>query len=382
MSVCAQSARVAAASFILAAGFSASPSVPAASKTWRVVNIEASGRVHMRKRASNRSKILAYIPGDTRGLVSRTCIANWCEIEFRGLKGWVFRRYLEPDDAPTTAATPAEDRPPAAADRRLETLAQRKALRIINTDGRPIPVYAFPNEALPVAGHLPAETQSVEGLGSCIRDWCYVRSGALIGWLRTELFALDENERGAESTATLGPALERQDAGTLNQLPTTSTSAAVENAAIAAPAADPGDKLYALAGLSGEESLPIRERPEQDARILASIPADANDVEGLRKCVEKWCRVRWENTSGWVARRHLADPSIEGSQTFQVAGLPLWSSLEVVDYPGEKASVVAKIPSYARGIVPIGTCDKSWCQIRYLGIAGWVRAANLEPQKR
>ncbi len=113
---------------------------------------------------------------------------------------------------PRTAATPAEDRPPPAADRRLETLAQRKALRIINTDGRPIPVYAFPNEALPVAGHLPAETQSVEGLGSCIRDWCYVRSGALIGWLRTELFALDENERGAETTATLGPALERQDA--------------------------------------------------------------------------------------------------------------------------------------------------------------------------
>jgi uncharacterized protein YraI len=80
-----------------------------------------------------------------------------------------------------------------------------------------------------------------------------------------------------------------------------------------------------------------------------------------------------------VLRRHLADESAESSQTFQVSGVALWSALDVLEYPGQDATVVGRIPAYATGIVPIGGCDKTWCQVRYLGIAGWVSGQYLAP---
>ena len=126
----------------------------------------------------------------------------------------------------------------------------------------------------------------------------------------------------------------------------------------------------------------MREKPDGDSRILAWIPNGAKDVEGLRKCVEKWCLVRHANVSGWVVRRHLADVSVESTQMFQARGVELWGSLDVLDYPNANGNVVGKIPSYATGIVPIGGCDDDWCHVRYLGIAGWVSGQNLEPQAR
>jgi SH3-like domain-containing protein len=400
MSVFARSTRVAAASFILATGFSVRHSPPAAAETWRVVDVDAEGRVHMRQHPSNRSKILAYIPGDMRGLLGHKCAGNWCEIEYQGQRGWVFRKYLAPDKEMAAdaqpVAKPATSVSPKNADPRIEAFAQRKPLRIANSDGRPIPVYAFPNEALPVAGHLAPETASVDGLGSCIRDWCYIRADTLIGWLRMDYFVPDPDAPVNVKTITIVPpapssppanetALRDAAPPSSNTLPTaTSSIPLTEKTALAAPqpTADPDAKLYVLAGLAGGTSLPMREKPEDDARILASIPPDATNIAGLRKCVEKWCLVRWENASGWVARRHLADPSLDAAQTYQVTGLPLWDTLDIMDYPGDKASVVAEIPASATGLVPIGNCDKSWCQIRYLGIAGWVSARYIEPQKR
>jgi SH3-like domain-containing protein len=331
----------------------------------------------MRQQADNRSKVVTYIPGDAQGISGGECEDGWCEVEYNGFKGWVFARYLTPDNAArskgaATALTPDHSR----------SLATKKALQLVKRDGAPIAIYAFPNERLPVAGRLPAETETVQGLGSCLGDWCYVRSGDLVGWLKAEAFILEGEAKDQGATAALAATVTAEEGKALNKVVPTAAQATIQTAAALQGLGDLDTKSYTLAGLGGQNSLAMREKPDDDSRILAWIPNQAKDVQGLRKCVEKWCLVRHANVSGWVSRRHLADVAVESSQMFQARGVELWGALDVVDYPNANGKVVGKIPSYATGIVPIGGCDDDWCHIRYLGIAGWVSGKYLEPQAR
>lgn len=358
----------------VAAALSAGAPRAALAESWRAVNIEPAGRIHLRQSASNQAKILAYIPGDARGLSGGPCVDDWCPIEFRGQKGWVFRRFLAPDEATT-----ADPGPEPSGIRTVQPVALKKTLNIVNEDKRPIPIYAFPNEALAVAGSLPANTQTVEGLGVCIGNWCYVRSGAVVGWLRTAMIKPDDTALEGEATAKADPAVDEK---ALNKTEPTASQTSIVTAALPKAFGDTDVKTYTLAGLAGQNALPMREKPDGVSAIVAMIPNGAKDVEGLRKCVDRWCLVRYGNANGWVARRHLADVSVESSQTFQVSGLALWTPLDVFDYANPNAAVIGQIPSYATGIVPIGGCDDDWCHIRYLGIAGWVKGEHLEPQRR
>jgi SH3-like domain-containing protein len=78
----------------------------------------------------------------------------------------------------------------------------------------------------------------------------------------------------------------------------------------------------------------------------------------------------------------LADDGLKETNNYQVAGIGLLDKLEVIDSPTNDGGVVGHIPAYATGIVPIGRCDDSWCHVRYLGLAGWVRGKYLTPTKR
>jgi SH3-like domain-containing protein len=369
-------ASIASVTPLLAIVFQLESSAPATAKeTWRVTDIAPSARIHLRQEAHNRSKVIAYIPGDARGLSRGPCDDGWCQVEYQGLKGWMFARYLTRDEQP-----PQETAAAALTSAQINALATRKTLQLAKRDGSPLAIYAFPNERLPVAGSLPPAVETVQGLGSCIRDWCYVRSGELIGWLRAEAFAAEEAATEPATAAALAVSMTSDESKALNKTEPTATHAIVQAAATLPALGDLGTKSYTLAGLGGQSALAMREQPDGTSRILAWIPNGATDVEGLRKCVEKWCLVRHATVSGWVARRHLADVSVETSQTFQAKGVELWGTLDVLDYPNAHANIVGKIPSYATGIVPIGGCDDDWCHVRYLGIAGWVSGQYLEPQ--
>lgn len=448
---------------------------PANAETWRVNNVDHAVSVHMRQSPSNRSKVLAYIPVDTRGITGAKCKARWCEIEFRDVKGWVFKKYLTPDDgvaeapAEATAAVvdaPAEEAPAVAEAAATEAVAEATpestppeaaepqpataassaesaapdepaTLRLVQSDGPPIPVYTFPSDKLPIAGHLPSDTAAVQTAGACVKNWCYVRSGSLVGWLPVsrlvsgQIAAAETTQAAASNTtvavkaeapaatpaqapaepattATVETPAEPATAATveapakpataatveapaepattatveapaINQNEPTATQTALVSSAIpeTAAATDTDNKLYALAGIANGAPLAIREKPDDAANMLGSIPAEARDVQGLHKCSGKWCLIRYQDTSGWVLRRHLADESIEASRSYQVSGVALWSTLDVLDQPSRGASVVGHIPAYATGIVPIGGCDKTWCHVRYLGVAGWVPAQYL-----
>ena len=364
-------------------------SIPAFSaEGWRVVGIKLEGRVHLRQQATSRSKIVAYIPGNARGLKNLGCQGNWCKTKFRNITGWVFKRYLAPDKEKVAATVTTNSTDPDLLEldsRDMAALSEAKKLYVFNPAGRTISVYAFPSETLPIAGHLSDGVTSVEGLGACIKGWCYIRSGPLIGWLPA--FVLAPATKGADdnrdTTASIHAELvepENQNERALNTTTTTATQASIttgEQTPVLSPA---GNKYYSIAGLAGEQTLPIHAKASERSKILGRIEQDENRIEGLRKCLGKWCLVRVKSIKGWIERRHLADPEVFGSQVFKISGLPLWSPLEVIDQPGEKASVVGEIPAYATGIVPIGGCDKDWCHVRYLGVAGWVEGKYLTSQ--
>lgn len=379
---------------------------PAAAESWRIDGLSPDARLHIREEADADSDVVGYVPGNARGLERRACAGNWCEISYNGLRGWVYKPYLAPDNE--IAEAPAQTPRPAAPADIMSLLANSKRLPVVASDGRPIAIFAFPDDKLPVAGLLSPETREVQGLGSCMRSWCYVRSGPLVGWMNVSLFDVDAlgapETTGAiagaaaaapeapveQAPATVaepkppvtavpvGPAEEDK---ALNKTETTASNVAIGgNAATLPKVITGGDagKIYSLAGLGGASSLPIFDKPDGNASILAWIPREAKDVEGLKKCQDRWCLVRWQSTTGWVARRHLADEAA-GGPIYQVTGLSLWAPLKVLDEPADDAQEIGTIPSYATGIVPIGTCNAYWCHIRYLGVAGWVTTRNLQP---
>lgn len=164
----------AAASVIAAAGV-LFQDAPARAESFRVNNVDRAERINMRKSPSNKSKIVAYIPPEGRLEGTGQCNARWCEVTYKDLSGWVFRKYLTPE--PNHAEQPRAEQPagrPGEAEKRAETAApqpndaetekavpsdlQDRTLRLAFPNGRPIPVYAFPSDRLPAAGRISPET--------------------------------------------------------------------------------------------------------------------------------------------------------------------------------------------------------------------------------
>jgi SH3-like domain-containing protein len=353
--------------------------LPAASaETFRIVNVDRAVRIHMRQSASNQSRVIAYIPPKGQLTGTGKCDSKWCEVVFKGRTGWVFRKYLLEVKTAEAPSAPAPAKPAELRDTVPPEL-QDTMLTLIFTNGEPIAVYAYPSDRHPEAGRIMPDTPQVEDLGTCSRAFCYIRSGSLVGWIREDAIAKQRGGKTEPQAADAGVQTGALPGALNNTVPTASQATGQPG-----PIEGPGSveiRTYSLAGLSDDAALAVRDGPSDTAAIIGWIQGNAS-VEGLRRCVLKWCLVRHDGVSGWVARRHLADEGAAANRRFQVSGVSLWGALDVMDYPGPEAAVVGRIPSYATGIVPIGSCDNTWCHIRYLGIAGWVAGKFLAQQGR
>ncbi len=240
----------------------------------KIVNLDPGAALHMRAAPDKSSKVLAYIPGaSTDFQVTGVCDVKWCPVTFRGIPGWVFRRFLSFDGvAPALASEDSEGSEGAGA------------------------TTAFPGFAPNEIRALQPETPAPDALSG---------------------------------------------------------------------------RFYSIEGASAEQPLTIREEADDASPIRGVIPFNARQVEGLKRCVAKWCLVRYNGVVGWTPRRHLADETSAGRR-LQVVNMDIASVLPVKEYPGSEAADIGFIPSYASGIVQIGACDKTWCHVRYLGFVGWV----------
>ncbi|MEJ2228893.1 MAG: SH3 domain-containing protein [Alphaproteobacteria bacterium] len=375
----------------------------ASAKTWRVHNVGKSSTVHMRELPNSHSKIIAYVPANATGLSGKSCKGHWCQVVYKGHKGWIYKKYLTADKAKAPSSNTAAHKKTSKS-LTATPLPEGQEIPIkSNSNGAPIPVYAFPSDRLPVAGRLSANTTSVQSMGACIRTWCYIRSGSLVGWLPQDRFAKEganaespkqsaesqKPEQAAEKAAekpqvtnSLPLTEAKEEAPAFNNTEHTATQITPLPSAIPKAIESGTTKKYSLAGLSRGAPLTIRQQPSDISAVVGSIPPNAKDVEGLHKCVKKWCLIRHRRVSGWVHRRHLADDSLKGTKSYLVTGVGLMGKLEVWDSPDKNGGVVGHIPAYATGIVPIGSCSKTWCHVRYLGLAGWVNSKYLMATKR
>ncbi|NLI83440.1 MAG: SH3 domain-containing protein [Deltaproteobacteria bacterium] len=91
--------------------------------------------------------------------------------------------------------------------------------------------------------------------------------------------------------------------------------------------ADGGPDYYAVIGVAADSVLNIREEASARSRKIGEIPHDARGLQNLgctggpnfaewlkmseaerrRAGRDRWCRVRYRNTVGWVAGRYLME---------------------------------------------------------------------------
>ncbi|MDX2265961.1 MAG: SH3 domain-containing protein [Hyphomicrobiales bacterium] len=222
-----------------------------------------------------------------------------------------------------------------------------------------------PDRAAKAVAYLREGAVGLEVVGPC-GEWCPVTFKGLSGWAFRKYLAF-------ASDAAAPDLPERSEPAESRTALTTAPEPGAREAAPSAPAADRSSVRYAIQGAAAGRPVAIRESASETAPILGGIPHDARDVEGLKPCEPRWCMVRYAGVTGWAERRHLASAGASAKR-LRVVNLDIAASLPVKAFPADAAPEVGAIPSFAGGIVQIGECDKAWCHVRYLGVAGWVSA--------
>ena len=145
-----------------------------------------------------------------------------------------------------------------------------------------------------------------------------------------------------------------------------------------------GDQVRTMCvtGVSRGDRLNIREYGYASARRIGSIPAGGcATVIGV---CDGWCNVEYRGVNGMAAARFLAparsggpDGAGHGPDSYCVDGVARGDVLNVRSGPGARSGRVGALPPDACGITVSGSCQGSWCPVRWRGVAGWVNRRYL-----
>lgn len=122
---------------------------------------------------------------------------------------------------------------------------------------------AGPAVSYAVVHRIPPDGRGIENLASCVGNWCQVRFDGVIGWVNRRYLAEDGYD---------GPPV----------------------------------RVHRVVGVAYNDVLNVRAGPSAKHTIVGVIPYDGVDVIMLGECHGKWCRVRYDDTYGWVHTRYLA----------------------------------------------------------------------------
>ncbi|MDZ4790826.1 MAG: SH3 domain-containing protein [Hyphomicrobiales bacterium] len=247
------------------------------------------------------------------------------------------------------------------------------AVKIINlSPGAALHMREAPDKNSKVLAYIPGSSKEFRITGSCDEKWCPISFRGMKGWafrrfLRIPGDTLVETPSDFESSE--GSAATTAFPGfSTDQLPTAPLTAPEPDAYLG--------RFYSIEGATADHPLSLRDAPDDASPIRGFIPHDARQVEGLKRCIAKWCLVRYNGVVGWTLRRHLADDAT-AVRRLQVVNIDIAAVLPVKEYPGDTAADIGFIPSFASGVVQIGACDKTWCHVRYLGFVGWVSSRYI-----
>jgi uncharacterized protein YraI len=113
-----------------------------------------------------------------------------------------------------------------------------------------------------VVGRIPHDARGIENLG-CGGTWCQVRWQGVIGFANNRYLAEDWFE--------FPPAL-----------------------------------TYRVVGVAWGDALNVRTGPSAGHPVIGAIPPDGVDIVQVGGCDGEWCRIRHDDTFGWVNTQYLA----------------------------------------------------------------------------
>lgn len=268
--------RAANALFMFSALFGAANfSVDAEARNLKVGVADSQAAVHLRAWPSNRSRVLAYIHAGTVVASSGPCNERWCNVAFKGLKGWVFRPYVQETTEPVTEFPVAEEGQAPPGPSPIIATAAPTGPEIAGEGGDPkhirysvvglnaaawLSIREQASDDANVLGIIPQNASGVEDLKKCTRQWCLVRYKGISGFVLRRFLA--EPVDGASAR-------------------------------------------YSVSGIPLEGSLSVFDFPGADANIVGSLPSYASGIVRIGDCDRKWCHVRYLGLVGWVATSNL-----------------------------------------------------------------------------
>ena len=142
----------------------------------RVVNVAPQRRLPIREGPSRRDYVVGRIPSNAQGVRLIDCgKKNWCEIEFRGLTGFVRRRFVKPVD------------PTVRWDQRQEQRFRVARVPLNDT----LNIRQGPSMDTPVVARIPADARGLTLRGRCKYEWCPIKYGRVRGWAGSYYLARD-----------------------------------------------------------------------------------------------------------------------------------------------------------------------------------------------
>jgi len=110
---------------------------------------------------------------------------------------------------------------------------------------------------------IPPQGRGIENVGGCVGSWCQVRYQGVVGWVHSGYLAEDYYDNGDQ-------------------------------------------RVYRGVGVAYNDVLNVRSGPSTQYGIVGVIPHDGVDVITLGNCNGNWCRIRHDDTVGWVNNKFLA----------------------------------------------------------------------------
>ncbi len=294
-----------------------------------------AGSLNLRSQASLESDVILEIPrGDELVLAVRG--AEWSQVRYRGIPGFVMTAYLG------AAGTPAPTQPPT------ETGGALRA-RVLTPSGS-LNLREGPSPLSRVLRTIPRLTEV--SVTSRNGDWCGVVYEGTAGQAMAKYLEFLPGQPSVTATPAPGPT--------------------------PGPSDGPSARVATPSG-----SLNFRDRPEIPSTVLMTIPKGA-DVAVLQRGPD-WCRVSWMNATGYVQTRYLAFEA-DGAETPEPlpdtgGGLETarvntrTGSLNLRESASLSARRLASIPQNDH--VRIIRRMEPWTQCSYEGLTGYVMSVYL-----
>ena len=332
-----------------------------------------SGSLNLRNGPSSSAKVLSTIPyGDMMIVVSRG--SAWCAVIYNGTAGYVMTRYLTFGTAQTQPAVATATPKPTASP---QPMFPANTQAMVTTASGSLNLRESPDSQARVLAALPYGTWvTVMARGTV---WCQVRYNNMIGYVMTQFlsFGVSQPTAAPYIYPTAVPYI---------PYPTTAPTSLPVNTYI--PIISNAGKAW-VATPSG--SLNLRESPDGQARVIATIPYGAQ-VSVLSRGVV-WCAVAYNGVQGYVMTSFLrfADtfsptptavptaaptqpPSNYGTVT-QALITTSGGTLNLREQPSSSSRVLLLIPNAAS--VTVYNRGTEWSEISYQGIRGYVMSRYL-----